>query len=328
MTVPWPHLRKIARWVICSVNSGVLRTDFGNTLTGHAFEMRYKHDGPSGLYWVGYKQLSPGFRADLGFQRQVDIRSINAAFGRKWYVTPFEDDEGKSRIRAYLSGTVTRSYDDNHQLENGIGVWGEFRGSFQTVFRIGKRFRERAVNRVNQNSLDTGDNSPLFDEDYWQWFYVVSPWTNWKIGLDGRIGETADADNLVLGDMEEFKPRIVYRLDKLEFTLSNTYRQFEVDGSTLYRERFNSFTLAYRRSEQVSHRLLYLDDHSERDIDSWLGPELEKERERTFEYTFIYNPDKKWHILAGIKAEYKFKSDVNDDDITNREVYAKFEKRF
>ncbi len=312
----------------CSVNSGVLRTDFGNPLKGHAFEMRYKHDGPSGLYWAGYKQLSPDFRSDLGFQKQVDIRSINAAFGRKWYVTPFEDDEGKSRFRAYLVGTHTRSYDDNHQLENGLGVWGEFRGSFQSVFRIGKRFRERAVNRINQNSLDTGDNAPLFDENYWQWFYEVSPWANWKIGLDGRIGETADADNLVLGDLEEFKPRIIYRLDKFEFTLSNTYRLFEVDGSTLYRERFGSFTLLYRRSEQVSHRLLYLDDLTERDIDSWLGPELEKEIERTFEYTFIYNPDKKWQILAGIKAEYDFKSDVNDDDITNREVYAKIERKF
>ncbi|MCP4333134.1 MAG: hypothetical protein GY785_10805 [Gammaproteobacteria bacterium] len=312
----------------CSVNAEVLRTDFGNTLNGHAFEVRYKHDGPSGLYWVGYEQLSPDFRADLGFQQQVDFRSINAAYGRKWYVTPFEKDEGKSRIRAYVVGTHSRSYDDGHQLENGIGVWGEFRGSFQSVLRIGKRYRERAVNRINQNSLDTGDNAPLFDEDYWQWFFNISPWANWKIGFDGRVGETADADNLVLGDLEEFKPRIVYRLDKLEFTLSNTYRVFELDGSTLYRERFGSFTLLYRRSERVSHRLLYLDDLTERDTDAWLGPELGKEIERSFEYTFIYNPGKEWRILTGIKAEYDFKSDVDDDDITRREVYAKFEKKF
>ena len=172
----------------CSVNAAVLRTDYGNELRGHALQVRYKHDGPNALYWIGYEDIAPDFRADLGFQRRVDIRSLNMAYGKKWYLNTFVEDHGQSRIRGYLIGTHTRSHEYNDELETALGAWAEFRGSFQTVFRVGYRYRDRAVNRINQASLETGSNAPLFEENYWQWYFETAPWPHWTINLDGRIG--------------------------------------------------------------------------------------------------------------------------------------------
>jgi len=312
----------------CSVNAQVLRTEFDTPLTGHAMKLRYKHDGPESLYWATYDEYSSDFRADLGFQESIDVRTVNLAYGRKWYLNTFDEDEGKSRIRGYLTYTHSRSYEDDDQLEDGIGIWGEFRGSFQSVLRVGKRYRERAVNRINQNSLATGSNAPLFDEDYWQWYFEISPSSNWTLNLDGRYGKTADADNLVLGDMEELKPKLTYRIDNWQFLLQATIRNFDFEGSYLYDERFYSFTTAYRANHQVSHRLLYLEDLTRRDTERWLGHALDKEVERTFEYSFIYKPNKKLSILSGIKVEYDYESDIGDGDITRREIYAKIERRF
>jgi len=312
----------------CSTNAQVLRTNYGQPLTGHALQLRYKHDGPESLYWVGYEDTSPDFRADLGFQKRVDVRSLNVAYGRKWYVNTFDDDEGKSRIRGYLIWTHTRSYEDNNQLENGIGIWGEFRGSYQSVLRLGRRYRDRAVNRINQNSLETGSNAPLFDEEYWQWYLETSPWTHITFNLDGRWGTTADADNLVLGDMLELKPKITGRYDRITIIASLTYRDFDVDNARLYNEKFWSLTAVYKKSHQVSHRFLYLDDLTTRDTARWLGTELDKEIERTLEYTYIYKTKKDWSVLAGVKFEYDFTSDINDGSLTRREIYTKVEKRF
>ena len=291
-------------------------------------KLRYKHDGPESLYWATYDEYSPDFRADLGFQESVDVRTVNLAYGRKWYLNTFETDEGKSRIRAYLTYTHSRSHEDDNQLENGVGLWSEFRGSYQSVFRVGKRYRERSVNRINQNSLDTGSNAPLFDEDYWQWYLETSPWPHWTLNLDGRLGKIADADNLVLGDMKEIKPKLTYRIDNWQFLLQTTFRNFDVDGSKLYSERFFSFTTTYRANQQLSHRLLYLEDLTLKDSSRWLGFARPQEIERTFEYSLIYKPNKKLSILSGIKAEYNFESDINDGDVTNRQVYTKIERKF
>jgi len=312
----------------CSVNAQVLRAEYDTPLTGYAMKLRYKHDGPDSLYWATYDEYSSDFRADLGFQEQIDIRTVNLAYGRKWYLNTFEDDEGKSRIRGYLTYTHSRSHEDDDQLENGVGIWGEFRGSYQTVFRLGKRYRERAVNRINQNSLATGKNAPLFDEDYWQWYFETSPWPHLTLNLDGRLGKTADADNLVLGDMQEFKPKLTYRIDNWQFLLQTTFRDFDVDGSNLYSERFFSFTTAYRADHNISHRLLYLHDLTRQNTELWLGDALDKEIESTFEYSLIYKPNKKLSILSGIKAEYDYKSDIDDGDITIREIYTKIERQF
>jgi len=312
----------------CPVNAQVLRTDFGQHLQGYGLQARYKHDGVNSLYWVGYEEYSPDFRADLGFQRRVDVRSINLAYGRKWYVDTFRGDEGKSRIRGYLIYTHTRSHEDNERLENGIGLWVEFRGSYQSVLRLGRRFRERAVNRINQASLKTGSNAPLFDEDYWQWYFETSPWKHVTLNLDGRIGKVANSDNLVLGDMLELKPIIAIRLGRLQLIASTTFRNFDADKERLYEERFLSLTALYRINHRVSHRLLYLGDLTNRDTEHWLGVELDREIERTLEYTLMYESNEQWAVLAGLKTEYDYESDVDDGDITHREIYLKIEKRF
>lgn len=312
----------------CAVNAQVLRTDFGEPLTGHALQLRYKHDGPKSLYWVGYEDIAPDFRADLGFMKRVDIRSLNMAYGKKWYLKTLSDDEGKSRVRGYFIGTHTRSNEENELLENALSVWAEFRGTYQSVLRLGKRYRNRAVNRENQATLDVEGNAPLFDENYWQWYFEVSPFANWTLNLDGRIGETADADNLVLGDMVELKPKLTFQLAHFQMISSVTFRDFETDDQRLYKERLLSITMNYRSDHESSHRLIYLDDLTKRDISRWLGTELAREEEKTLEYTFTYKLKRDWSLLTGVKFEYDYKSDIDDGDITNRELYTKFEKQF
>ncbi len=312
----------------CSTNAQVLRTDYGNRLDGYNVQMRYKHDGPKGLYWVGYQEISDEYRADLGFVRQVDIRDINVAYGKKWYLKALEDDDGKSRIRTYVIGKYMRSHDDNDLLEKGISFWAEFRGSFQSVARIGYRYRDRAVNRIDQGTLSVGDNAPLFEENYVQWYYEISPRYNWKLNFDGRVGDIADATNLVLGFMVELEPKITFRYGPFEFSAGGTFRDYELDGSQLYSEQFLAFTALYRSSKKFSHRFLYLDDVTKRDTERWIEEELAREEEKTFEYTFTYQPTKTWKFLTGVKLEYEYESDIDDGDITEHQFYCKVEKTF
>jgi hypothetical protein len=87
--------------------------------------------------------------------------------------------------------------------------------------------------------------------------------------------------------MSEIKPKIAYRLDNWQFIFQTTFRDFDVDGSNLYSERFASFTSVYRQNNKASHRFIYLDDLTRQDTERWLGSALDKEVECEFEYAFI-----------------------------------------
>jgi hypothetical protein len=312
---------------VCDYNSAVLRADPNSTLEGHGIKLAYKHDGPKSLYWLNYYDYGSDYRADFGFDKRTDYRQISAAYGRKWYVEPFKRDKGKSRIRGYLVGNHIES-SSGEQIEDGIDVWGEFRGSFQTVLRVGYRIKERAVNRIQQNTLELGDNAPLFDESYLQWYYEISPINYLTMNLDGRYGDIADSENLVLGDMFELKPKITIRTDKLKFQLSHTYRDYDFENSTLYKENFTTLLIAYHPLDRHVFRLQFLFDQTDRDADRFLADELDFEEENSIELTYVFQKSTGLSILAGAKLQREDDSEINDTFTSEREVYIKFKYDF
>jgi len=312
----------------CDITPYVRRADYDDPLRGYNLQLRYNHDGPDSLYWARYYDVSPDFRADLGFLRRVDYRAINLAYGRKWYFQAKADDESQSRIRAYLVGGHMRSHSDNQPLETTVGIWGEFRGSYQTIARLGWQHRKRAVNRLDQSDLSAGDNAPRFDEHYWQWFFQTAPYVPWTLHLDGRWGAMADPDNLVLGHMREIKPKLHYTTGPLDLMADLTLRHFDTDGDRLYKEQFFSLTALYHTPSGLTHRLLWLNDLTERDIDRWRGDELARETSRTLEYTQIFSPHPAWQLMWGLRLVKDYESDINQKDLTAREIYFKVQREF
>ena len=292
-----------------------------------AYASNYKHDGPKSLYWLNYYDVSSDFRSDLGFIRQTDLRGGNIAYGRNWYVNALRGDDAESRLRLYGVATHLRSNESNEPFDSRFSVFGEFRGSHQTIARAGYVFTERAVNRIDQSSLALGDNAPLFGEDYLRWYFETSPIPNLIVNFDGTYGNLADSDNLVSGKFTSFEPRMRWNLfdGKFELGLAATLQEFHVDEGRLYREQFLTMTILYRQNEKLTHRLLMLDDTTLRDPSLWLADEPAKERERFLEYSVIYNPTKRCNILAGVKIGEEFDEGLDQSDVTNREIYLKFE---
>ncbi len=306
----------------CDYNAAVLRADPKKKYSGHGIRLSYKHDSPKNIYWLNYFDYAAGYRSDFGLDKRTDYRLINAAYGKNWYLQALRQDKGKSRIRAYLVGNHLES-SKGETIENGVDLWTEFRGSYQTVFRPGYRVKERAVNRIQQNTLELGDNAPLFDESYWQWYLEVSPVNYFTFNLDGRYGNIADADNLVLGRMQEFKPKISLFYDKLKFQFAHTYRNFDYEGSRLWRENFSTLQLAYHFTSHHGLRLLVLYDQTDIDTTRYLGDEVPYEEEGSFELTYLYNPGTSLSVLAGAKAKQENDSSLEHSFTSDREVYIK-----
>jgi hypothetical protein len=256
----------------------------------------------------------------------VDLRAVNLGFGRNWYIDAMQEDRGKSRLRLYGIATHIRSHDSNDELDTSFAVFGEFRGTHQTVFRPGYWMRERAVNRIDQSSLAVGDNAPLFDEDYLQWYFETSPVPNATLSFDGRYGDLTDSDNMLPGTLVELEPSVRMARANLELILSGEFRDFDVDGGRLYREEFLTLTMFYRQSHRITHRLQVLDDTTSRDTALWRVDEPAKEKERSLQYTLIYRPTKEWKVLAGVKLADEYDEVQARRGLTDREVYLKVAK--
>ena len=307
----------------CDVNPYVLRANPTETLKGHGLRIGYKHDSPKSIYWVNYLDYAPGFRADLGFEKRIDMRQLNIAYGRNWYAQPLRRDKGKSRIRAYLVGNHIQS-NAGEAIEDGVDLWGEFRGSFQSVLRAGYRKKKRAVNRIQQDSLALGNNAPRFDESYLQWYLETAPGNRFIFNLDGRYGDIADPDNLVLGRMTEIKPKIRLLTEKLKVELSHVYRDYDTDGSTLYTENFFTLQVAYYPAKKHTLRFLLLNDKTTRDAERFLGDDPSLEREKTAELTYLYRTRPGLSILAGGKLKTESDSESDQEFTSGRQVYIKF----
>ncbi|ALO35072.1 hypothetical protein CMT41_10345 [Colwellia sp. MT41] len=315
----------------CATNTSVLRADANRTLEDHALQIKYKHTGQKTLFWANYFDVGADFRADLGFVKRVDYKLYNIAYGRNWYFQTFKQDEGKSRGRAYLVLSALNSQ-KGEKIERSADIWAEFRGSYQTVFRPGIRIKERAVNRINQASLALGDNAPLFDERYLQWYFETSPFSPLTVGLDGRVGDIADADNLVLGTMYEFKPRVKFIYQDIQVELSHVYRDYQLDKKMLYLENFSTFIIKHRSSKGTSNRLLIKYDSTKRDTQRFLGNEPAFERDVEIEFTHTRKLTKQLNLLLGAKITKTHNATYDQIYTNQREIYLRlnyvFEKAY
>ncbi|TRX55744.1 DUF5916 domain-containing protein [Thalassomonas sp. M1454] len=310
----------------CDTNTSVLRAPTDETLEDYAIQVKYKHTGPKSLFWANYFDVGKDFRADLGFVKRTDYKLYNIAYGRNWYFETLSGDGGKSRGRVYLVATQVESQ-KGEKIETGYDLWAEFRGSYQTVFRPGFRIKERAVNRIQQNTLDLKANAPKFDEQYFQWYLETSPFPAWTFNLDGKYGEIADAENIVLGDMQELKPRIRYQIGDFNFSVQHTYRNFDYEDSMLYKENFSTYTVNWRPDDKRVLRFLVKYDDTDRDINRWRGDELSFEREVEAELTYSLEYSKNLTLLSGLKYTREKDNEIGDDFTSKREIYLRMNYR-
>lgn len=290
----------------CDTNAYVLRADQKNNLSGLSYRLDYKHDSPDAIYWVRYFNVAPDFRADMGYVRRTDYQMINAAYGRNWFFRLLPEDEGRSRGRVYLLTQQVQSQSKQEKIEETYAIWSELRGSYQSVLRLGFQRKNRAVNRYNQSTLDIKGNAPLLDEQYWQWYFEVSPNTLLTLNLDGRNGRIADVDNNRTGDMLELKPRIRLTWDNWFINLQHTYRDMDISLGEVFSENYFTTQIYYRPNTFNTFRFSFLSDRVNLNNNLYFSEEVPEEVEDKIDFTYAYKPNKPYKLLAGFKfTEYE-----------------------
>lgn len=217
----------------------------GNT-TGTALDFVFRHISRNVGYFVNYRQVSPGFRADLGFMPQAGYRHINgvfilAAWGNPnlWYafmnaVSSFEYETDYTGDLIYKSANLTANY----------------HGPGQTLLTLyGNTGKRKFMEQV-------------FSTDSVQANFSIKPTVSLHVWLGGLYGKQIDYVNVRQGTQLMVNPGIEYRLGRRIFmSLDHVYEQLEVENDRLYTANVGNLRLEYHFSRRAFLRtiLQYVD---------------------------------------------------------------------
>lgn len=178
-----------------------LALDFAQPLGGFSGQgtyARYNYDTRNWFAYLQHYHLDAGFRADAGFEPQVDVEQQEFGLGYKWHGT---EDNWWTRID--LQGNWDITHDDSgrvleREFESYLGVGG----SMQSWFQFG--YLTRDVLWDNQ----------LFAETKLSLNAELQPRTGIALGVFMRYGGQIDYANSRLGDQLRMEPFLDWNLNR------------------------------------------------------------------------------------------------------------------
>lgn len=203
------------------------------SVDGSAYRVRYEHDSRDWSWSLRVEDREPGFRADLGFIPQVDVRKASASLERTWWGAP---EDWYTSIE--LGGRWSGSEDHSGQiLEREAEVWGSVGGPWQS----------RAW--LNLTSRDVFYAGEMFEQSRMHLFLRARPSGALSLRLLVAAGDEVDYENVRPADMFRLRPTVEVAVGRhMRFSLLHTYERLEVEGGRLYRANLSELRGVYQFS--------------------------------------------------------------------------------
>ncbi len=218
------------------------RTDYPDTFAfyaeqpldefdGMAYDIEYNHDSATFDWWVAYRQIEDGFRADMGFRPQVDFRQARGGWSHAW------------RAEAGHWYTVLSSgfgYVHNEELggeplDSFLDCWVNYSGPLRSYVNV------YGVLGKNQFEGTEYDNRRVWvNTGFW-------PSGSTRLCLDTSVGDAVDYANGREATVVYLDPTVTFKLARrLDVTLAHEFERLDVDEGRLYTANISYLRAAYQ----------------------------------------------------------------------------------
>jgi len=189
-------------------------------VSGHAFEMEYRHSVRKWFAFAEAGDRDDGFRADLGFMPRVGYREIKGGGGLLWWG---DEDDPYNRLEL---GLVGRHTDDQEGdlLSRGAALWMEYSGPLQSEIEVRLTGRDQIYDGVKFENL----LMPRFR-------FHIRPSALFRIELGGLFGDWIDFDNVQPASRVELNSEISLNIGRhFSAFVEYIYSTLDVDGGRLF----------------------------------------------------------------------------------------------
>ena len=218
----------------------------GNAFGGSALDVSYMHSTKSYGMETSYRQITPGFRADLGFMSQVGFRKIEASSWRNW-----NRDKGGWYTSISLGGGFEHMEDSaGRMLGQSFGSSLNYNGPLQSYVYFGGNVAQQYYDGVT------------FDGISFDYYSHVRPTGSLFISLGGNIGDRIDYANTRPGKRFRINPSVEYKFGShLVLGTGHTFERLNVSGGRLYTANVSNVRVVYQFSKRSFLRtnLQYVD---------------------------------------------------------------------
>jgi hypothetical protein len=219
-------------------------SDFGQpdgAFDGTAIDVFYFHNTSSLDWYACYQDLSPGFRADIGFVTQVGYRFADVGWGHTWnrdaghWYTMLNVGSGYEREEDY-NGTV---------LKNGPTLWFNYRGPRRTSFNLAGFSGQKSY---------AGQDFDITAVDFNGGTWLTS---SLELYLHGAVGDHIDYAHVRPASRLRLGPSLTWNVDRhLSLSFDHVWEELEVDGGRLYTANLSQLRVAYHFSRRMSVRTI------------------------------------------------------------------------
>jgi hypothetical protein len=209
---------------------------------GRAIDFLYTHQTRSYEVYAMYREISPGFRADLGFVPQTGFKHYDTGYLHIWQQN--DPKHWYNRLQVWLGYEHDDDWDGN-MLRSAPGTFVMYRGPLQS-FVFGTFYYGKQTYLGQEYDDRTYDVRLNFQ-----------PARNLNLGLRADGGDGIDYTNNRPGNRLRLRPSLELFVGRhLRFDLDHLYEQFDIDEGRLYTANLTELRTVYQFNRRAFVRLI------------------------------------------------------------------------
>jgi hypothetical protein len=267
----------------------------------------YSHNTEKYNFFGTYQQMSPDFRADLGFVNQVGYRYADVGGEYIWRAGP---GHWFTWINVYLGTDFGKDYDGNTARKE-LKANFNYNGPFQSYFGV-----------YGQLSKDRYEGEE-FKTSYLNYWIGGQPAEWITCNLWSVFGDRIDYDNIRQGEGLQLGVSATFKIGyRFSINLDHYYECLDVAGGRLYTANREYIKLFYHISERLFVRTIFQYALYKKDTDLYIDEELPEEREFFSQLLIFYRINPHTAFYIGYGDEY-YGNNYIDMTQTDRSLFAK-----
>jgi len=271
---------------------GQVAADFNQPeekIGGTALDVIFQHESRNIGYWVSYQQITPDFRADLGFIPQVGFRNVSAQFILASWQNP-----GHWYTFMNIMPTVEYEVDFNDQLiYKSFKFIYNYRGPLQSSLILVGVLGQRTFlgNQFDTNSL---------------YFYSsLQPSGTFKLWLNGSYGDYIDFTNAQPGTRLTLNPGILIKAGRhFSINLDHAFERFNVPNGRLYTANVSNAQLIYQFNPRAFLRTILQYVDYDYNVENYLYPRDPRFKHLFSQVLFSYKINPQTVLFLGYSDDY------------------------
>ena len=280
-----------------------------NSFSGQGEYLRYDYDTRNWFAYVQHYGLNSGFRADSGFEPQVDANQQEIGVRRKWHGT---DDTWWTRINLTANWDITHD-DSGEMLEREFESYLGFGGSMQSWFQFGYLTRDVLWDDI------------LFAEEKVSFYTEFQPKGGLELGVFTRYGDQIDFSNSILGDLLRIEPFIEWNVSRhLFMELEGTILNFDTkEGAQIFDASVFDVRLTWQFSRRSFIRLTTQFRDIERNVDEYIDDVNANTRNMGRQLLYSYKINPQTVFFLGYSDNHFEDDELNTLEETDRTLFMK-----